>query len=126
MATTAQTSTSDLELQVEQLKADLAAAEAARFSDADRRAADVRDQLKAKQNELRAQQAAEDVANAQLRRKQELETLHQLENDERETHALLLAMRAESVSLAQRIALTEFKDNELLRQHGQLKAKLEI
>ena len=88
--------------------------------------AGVRDQLAKKKQELAAIAGVEAQVADGLRYKQELETLHQLETDERETHALLLALRAESVELARRIVLTEFRSNELLRTHAQLKQRLGV
>ena len=122
MATVA--STDDLAKQVQRLEDELRTAELACITPADQHAAELCDQLRKKKAEFDTAAAAEAVAADKQRRAQDLETLRAIENDQRETHSLLVALRAESVNLAQRLVLTEHRHNELLRIRGELKKKL--
>ena len=120
-------SSADLAVEVKRLKSALGDAEhaaaMARRTAEDEKVAEIRAQLIDKQCELDTAAAAEATIADQDRVAQDLETLHAIENDQRETHSLLVALRAESVNLAQRLVLTEHRHNELLRIRGELKKK---
>jgi hypothetical protein len=96
--------TDNLETEIQQLKSDLAAAEAARISPADRHALELREQLKRKEQELRQQQELESQAISAQQRALDLTALHELE---------------------QRLWVMKTELDEMRRQHGQLQGKIQ-
>jgi hypothetical protein len=90
--------------EIQQLRDDLAIAENARVTDADRRVEELRQQLADKQAELHRQQEAESQAISVQQRARDLTALHELE---------------------QRVCVMKTELDEMRRQHGQLQMQIQ-
>ena len=117
---------SDLAEQAQRLEADLAVAEAARVSDADRHARAIREQLQQKKQELQSQQAAEDAANQKLLHEQALQSLAEIESEIHAEKIKLDGLRTKYSAFASDIQRTEFRHGTMLRAYSQLKQQLGI
>jgi chromosome segregation ATPase len=114
----------DLQQAIEQLQRDLRTAEDSRITDADRRVAEIRQQLADKQAELYQQQEAESAAADAHQRQRQFALLAEMEKaiDERKTETVVL--RRMLAELPAKLSAAEYQLNELLRSHTQLKAEL--
>lgn len=125
MATTV-SPTDNLAQEIKQLTQQLLQAEESRIRPEDRRVAEIHEQLLQKERELRAQQEAEGQVIAEQERQRQLETLREIEEDERHVKAELDSLKVEQVRLPEKMFRLQFQHGQLLRLIAEMRKQLGV
>ncbi len=110
--------------EIQQLKSDLASAEALRVRPEDVRANAIRQRLSDKQAELLATQLAEGLEISKQQRQMQLTLLAETGKEIDRVKAEVNTLRAMIAELPAKLAASEYQLNLLLRTHAQLKQEL--
>jgi hypothetical protein len=116
----------DLAQQIAELQNDLRNAEAARVSDADRHAQELREQLRRKEQELREAQSVEAQEEQDRQHAMQLTLLQELGVKESAAKAEVLQLQRELATLPQRLQMAQAQHSEICRLRARLKTELGI